>query len=106
VVNHVDVLAELEEVRIGHAYELDGEERLFMPPTTKRWADCEPVYRTFSGWADPDWGLVAEQGYDALPPAARTYLQYIREQLEIPLAAIGVGPKREETIVRKRPFGA
>jgi adenylosuccinate synthase len=106
VVNHVDVLAELEEVRVAHAYELDGEERLFMPPTTERWADCEPVYRTFSGWADPDWGFVAEQGYDALPPAARTYLQYIREQLEIPLAAIGVGPKREETIVRQRPFGA
>jgi len=103
-VNHVDVLAELEEVRVGHAYELDGDEQLTVPPTTERWADCEPVYRTFPGWPDPDWGAVADAGYRELPANARAYLDYIREQLDLPLAAIGVGPRRSETIIQRRPF--
>ena len=103
-VNHVDVLAGLDTVRACHAYELDGEELLSVPPTTERWGDCEPVYREFDGWADPDWTAAAEAGYDALPAAARDYLEYIESELGAPLAAVGVGPDRSETIVRRRPF--
>lgn len=105
-VNHIDVLAGLDEVRVGHAYELDGEEWLTVPPTTERWGDCEPVYRTFDGWPEVDWSEVAASGYDAIPATARAYLEYIAEELDAPLAAIGVGPNRSETIVRSRPFEA
>jgi len=104
VVNHVDTLAGLEAVKVGHAYHLDGEEVHTIPATVERWADCEPVYRTFEGWSEVDWDHVASAGYDALPENARTYLEYVSEELTTPLYAIGVGPDREQSVVLKHPL--
>ena len=103
-VNHLDVLAGLETVRVAHAYELDGEEWLTMPPTTERWGRCEPVYRPFEGWPEVDWADVAEAGYDAIPAAARAFLEYVSGELGVGLAAVGVGPNRHETVVLEHPF--
>ena len=103
-VNHIDVLAGLDEVRVGHAYDLDGEEVYTMPTTTERWGRCDPVLRSFDGWPDVDWGGVASEGYDALPENARAYLEYVAGELDAPLYAIGVGPDRDRTIVREDPF--
>lgn len=103
-VNHVDVLAGLEEVRVGHSYTLDGETLQTMPPTTERWADCEANFRTFEGWADLNWETVAQEGYDAIPENARTYLEYIEAELDTPVYAVGVGPDRSSTVVRESPW--
>ncbi|MFB6227700.1 MAG: adenylosuccinate synthetase, partial [Halobacteriales archaeon] len=43
-------------------------------------------------------------GYGALPENARTYVEYVENELGVPAVALGVGPGREETIVRTRPF--
>ncbi|WP_232688612.1 adenylosuccinate synthase [Halobacterium zhouii] len=104
VLNHLDVLAGLDELRVGHAYTLDDEEVLTMPATTEQWADCEPIFRTFDGWEEFDSEAVASQGYDALPAAAREYVEYVESELDAPAYAVGVGPGREETIVRHNPF--
>jgi len=103
-VNHIDTLAGLDELEVAEAYELDGERLKTMPPTTERWADCEPVFRTFDGWDEQDWETIAEDGYDALPAEARTYLEYISNDLDVPIYAIGVGPSRGDTIVREQPY--
>jgi len=103
-VNHIDVLAGLDRVRVGHAYTLDGAERLTMPTTTERWADCEPTFRAFDGWPDVDWGAVAASGYDAIPENARTYLAYIADAVDAPIYAVGVGPGREQTIILEEPM--
>jgi adenylosuccinate synthase len=102
-VNHLDVLAGLEEVRVGHAYELDGERLLTTPATTERWGDCEAVFRTFDGWPDVDWAHAVEVGYSALPDNARDYLEYISGELGAPVYAVGVGPGREDTVVLREP---
>ncbi|GAA0658206.1 adenylosuccinate synthase [Salarchaeum japonicum] len=104
VLNHLDVLAGLDEVAVGHAYELDGDVLETMPATTEEWARCEPVYETFDGWPEVDWETVASEGYDALPANAQTYVEYVEEELGAPAYAIGVGPGREETVVRHDPF--
>jgi adenylosuccinate synthase len=103
-VNHLDVLAGLDEVQVGHAYTLDGEELLTMPPTTEQWGDCEAELRTFDGWPDVEWADVAETGYEAIPENARAYLDYIATELDTPIYAVGVGPGREETVVVESPF--
>ena len=103
-VNHLDVLAGLDELQVGHAYDLDGEERLSLPATTERWAECEPVVREFEPWAAFDAAAVAEEGYEALPDAARDYLEYLEDQLDTPVYAVGVGPDREQTVVRTNPW--
>ena len=103
-VNHLDVLGGLDQVKVGHTYTLDGEETETMPPTTERWGNCDPTYRTFDGWPDTDWEAVAADGYDALPDNARAYLDYISDELETSVYAVGIGPGRDETIVLDRPF--
>ena len=103
-INHIDVLAGLDEVKVGHAYELDGEEIHTMPATTERWGDCEPVHKSFEPWPEVDWAAVAAEGYEAIPANAREYLEYVSEEMGVPIYAIGVGPGREETVVRTNPF--
>jgi adenylosuccinate synthase len=103
-INHLDVLAGLDEVKAGHAYELDGETIYSMPPTTEQWDECEPVFKSFDGWSELDWEEVAGEGYDALPESAREYLDYISAELETGVYTVGVGPDRSESIVLERPF--
>jgi adenylosuccinate synthase len=103
-VNHIDVLAGLDEVKVGHSYDLDGEETLTMPATTERWAECEPNFRSFDGWDDVDWTEVVEEGYDAIPENARTYLEYVSDELDADVYAVGLGPGREETVVLENPL--
>jgi adenylosuccinate synthase len=103
-INHLDVLAGLDEVKVGHTYTLDGEELASMPATTEQWAQCEANFRSFDGWPEVDWQAAAEEGYDALPENAKAYVEYIESELDTPAYAIGVGPGRGETIVREQPF--
>jgi adenylosuccinate synthase len=103
-VNHLDVLAGLDEVKVGHSYALDGEETFTMPPTTELWGECEPNFRTFEGWPEVNWDVVADEGYDALHDNAQAYLDYISDELDTPVYAVGIGPNREQTIVLEHPF--
>ena len=103
-VNHIDVLAGLDAINVGHAYELNGEELLTMPATTERWGDCEPVLKSFEPWGEVDWSAVADEGYDAIPANAQAYLDYISEAVGAPIYAVGVGPGRDETVVVENPF--
>ena len=103
-VNHVDVLAGLDELKVAHAYELDGEVIETVPATTEEWARCEPIYREFDTWDEVDWSAVAEAGYDALPEATRTYLAYIAEEIDADVYAVGVGPDREDTVEVVNPY--
>ncbi|MFC6614476.1 adenylosuccinate synthase [Halopenitus salinus] len=105
-VNHVDVLAGLDELKVCHAYELDGERLEVMPATTEEWGRCEPVFREFDPWPEFDSGAVAREGYDALPEGTRAYLEYVSEEVEAPVYAVGVGPGREETIELANPFSS
>ncbi|PSQ50333.1 adenylosuccinate synthase [Halobacteriales archaeon SW_6_65_15] len=87
-----------------HSYALAGEEIDAMPSTTERWADCEPNFRSFDGWEDVDWNEVADEGYDAIPENARAYLEYLSDELDTDVYAVGVGPGREQSVVVENPF--
>ncbi|WP_267639406.1 adenylosuccinate synthase [Haloarchaeobius amylolyticus] len=101
-VNHVDVLAGMDEVQVGHSYTLDGEELLTMPATTEKWAECEANFRTFDGWESVDWSAVEE--WADLPENCRTYLEYISEELDADIYCVGMGPDREDTLVLDSPY--
>ena len=99
----LDVLGGIDPVRICVAYEIDGEERETMTPFVEELERCKPVYEELKGWEEisaGSWEKIAKQGYDALPSQARRYIEFIEEQLSVPVKMIGVGPKRETTIMR------
>ncbi|MFW6317412.1 MAG: adenylosuccinate synthase [Halorubrum sp.] len=103
-VNHVDVLAGLDELKVCTGYELDGEEIDTVPTTTGRWERCEPVYAELDTWDEFDSAAVAETGYEALPEAAREYLEFVADETDTPVYAVGVGPDREATVELVNPF--
>lgn len=102
--NHVDALGGLDEVRVCERYDLDGETLTHVPVTAQEWARCTPIYRTLDTWDDQNWRELASQGFDALPEAARAYVDYVSEALAVPVYAVSVGPDRDETIMIRDPF--
>lgn len=99
----LDVLAGLPEVQVATHYRLDGRDIDTYPVSLSQAARIEPVMRTFPGWPDGDWDAIATAGYHALPANARRFLEYLRDSLDTPLAAIGVGRRRDQTIVLDVP---
>jgi len=51
-----------------------------MPPTTEQWGRCEATFKSFDGWPEVDWAAVADDGYEAIPENARTYLEVHRRR--------------------------
>jgi len=103
-INHVDTLAGLDSVKVCERYDLAGESVGTIPATTERWAACEPRYEEFDGWPDADWDAAIGAGYGALPAEARAYLEYVSDEVGVPIYAVGVGPDRAQTIVLEDPF--
>lgn len=102
--SHLDALADLDELRVCEAYNLDGECIETVPSSPDEWSRCEPRYERFETWDDHDWLDLAKGGYEALPENARAYAEYVGDELDVPIYAIGVGPGREATVVRENPL--
>ena len=95
----LDVLSGLERLKVAVAYERDGERTEHFPAEfgVEALAQWKPVYEELPGWAEDISGV---RGREALPPAAREYVARIEEWVGVPVTFIGVGPEREQLIVR------
>jgi adenylosuccinate synthase len=93
----LDVLSGLDTVPICVAYEVDGRRVDDMPMTQTDLHHAIPVYEELPGW----WEDISEcRGYDDLPAKARDYVEYLEQLSGARVSAIGVGPRRDQTIVR------
>ena len=100
-VTKLDVLDGLSKIKICTGYELDGEVIDDFPLDVSRLDDCKPIYKTFDGWASSSVGVIS---YDQLPSNARYYLEWIEDELNVPIDIVSTGPDREQTIIKKNPF--
>jgi adenylosuccinate synthase len=100
-VTKLDVLDGLDTVKICVGYRLDGELLEAPPVMVDHYADCEPVYEEMPGWQETTVGI---REYDALPDAARNYLDRMQALLEVPIDLISTGPDRDQTIIIQHPF--
>ena len=98
VITKLDVLDELEEIKVCVEYRVDGEVTKHFPTTIEGLEKVEPVYESHPGWlADTSEVRV----YDELPENARNYLQRLAELTETQISIVSVGPEREATILRQ-----
>ena len=100
-VTKLDVLDELETIRICIGYEIDGESISGLPVIVDRFAQCAPVYEELPGWQASTVGIT---NYGDLPVNARDYLKRIEELAGVPVDIISTGPDREQTIIKQHPF--
>jgi adenylosuccinate synthase len=95
----LDVLSDLDELRIAVAYQLrDGRRIDHFPSDAFLLEGCTPVYETLPGW---DQDLSAARRLSDLPSAARRYVDRLAELLGLPVTIISVGPDRAQTIFAK-----
>ncbi|HRD34583.1 MAG TPA: adenylosuccinate synthase [Rhodocyclaceae bacterium] len=102
-ITKLDVLDGIEELKLCTGYMLDGQRIDLLPMGSEEVIRCEPIYETMAGWSGTTFGA---QTWDALPLEARAYLHRIEEICEVPIDVISTGPERDETILRRHPFGA
>jgi adenylosuccinate synthase len=96
----LDVLDELEEIRIATAYRIAETETPDFPDDADDLALADPVYEVVPGWQTPTSGVTT---FEKLPEAAKAYVARLEELLGAPAVLISTGPRREETIVRSLP---
>ncbi len=98
----LDVLEGFEELKICVAYKLDGKETTELPSTREELERAVPVYRTVKGFTQEE--ITEAKTYEALPKEAKEYVQIIEEYVGVPVNIISVGPRRDQTILRKDFF--
>ncbi len=97
VLTKLDVLGEYDTIKVAYAYDVDGEVVPEMPVLQSDFAKARPLYEELPGWKQ-DISNVRE--FDDLPKEARDFVEFLEEQAGVRISAIGVGPGREQTIVR------
>jgi adenylosuccinate synthase len=100
-ITKLDVLDEVEVLKICVGYEIDGEMSEILPVGAEELERCVPVYEDLPGWMQSSVGV---KTLDKLPKNARAYLDRIEKLCRVPIDLISTGPDREETIVRRHPF--
>ena len=92
----LDVLSDFAEIPVCTRYRLpDGSETDEFPAHQSDFHHARPVYETLPGWREP-----LDEG---LPPAARSYVQFVESALELEVSMIGTGADRERVITRDQP---
>ena len=91
----LDVLTGFDRIPVCVAYEVDGVRVDDIPMNQRDFVSATPVYEYLPGWSDD---ISAAREFSDLPAAARSYVQFLEEQSQCRISAIGVGQDRKETI--------
>jgi adenylosuccinate synthase len=97
VLTKLDVLTGLERIPVCVAYDVDGVRHDEMPMTQTDFHHARPIYENFDGWAEDISGA---RTFEDLPKTAQAYVLALEEMSGARISAVGVGPGRDETVVR------
>ena len=98
----LDVLSGLDTVPICVGYEVDGFRADDMPMTQTDVHHAVPVYEEMPGWFED---ISHCRTFAELPANAQAYVHRLEELSGARISVIGVGPGRDQTIVRYDPLG-
>jgi adenylosuccinate synthase len=97
----LDVLDGLPELKVCHAYQLNGKMIDYLPAGQGAQAAVEPVYEMCEGWQESTHGL---RKWDKLPERAVKYIRLLEKLIDAPVTLLSTSPEREDTILMKDPF--
>ncbi|MDJ0686971.1 MAG: adenylosuccinate synthase [Xenococcaceae cyanobacterium MO_188.B32] len=100
-ITKLDVLDELEEIKVCVAYKVDGQTCHHFPSNASTFAQCEPIYKTLPGWQQPTTHC---RTLKDLPKQALDYLKFLAELMEVPIAIVSLGASRDQTIIVEDPI--
>ena len=94
-VTKLDVLSGLDKVPVCVAYDVDGTRHTEMPMTQTEFHHAVPVYEYLDGWWED---LSGAREFASLPRNAQAYVRALEELIGAPVAAVGTGPRRDQTL--------
>ncbi len=93
--NKIDVLKDLEVVKICVGYEFNGQIIKHFPASLEDLECCKPVYEEMEGWGE----ISHIRSYKELPDSVKKYLARIEELIGCKITMVGVGPNRDQNII-------
>ena len=97
----LDVLDELEEIKICVQYELNGKKIDYLPAAVEDQLKIKPIYKTFPGWKISTKGV---KNIEDLPENAKNYIFAVEDFIGSKISSISTSPEREDTILIENPF--
>tara|TARA_B100000579_G_scaffold1779_1_gene1369 strand:+ start:4724 stop:6016 length:1293 start_codon:yes stop_codon:yes gene_type:complete len=97
----LDVLDELDEIKICVKYEINGKEIDYLPAAVEDQLKVKAIYKTFKGWKQSTKGT---RNMKDLPENAKRYIHAIEDFVEAKVSSISTSPEREDTILLEDPF--
>jgi adenylosuccinate synthase len=97
----LDVLDELDEIKICVEYELNGKKMNYLPASSEDQFNVKPIYKTFSGWKTTTQGI---RNIEELPEKAKIYIHALEDFIGCKISSISTSPEREDTILIEDPF--
>ena len=105
----IDVLGGFDQLKICTHYTLDGKKVSRIPADLRLLQRCEPKYVTLEGWdeiSNASMKRILSKGYSELPVSMKKYIKFVEKQMEVPVALLGLGRRRNEILdLRKRKWG-
>tara|TARA_Y100001970_G_scaffold221899_1_gene272793 strand:+ start:77 stop:1366 length:1290 start_codon:yes stop_codon:yes gene_type:complete len=97
----LDVLDELDEIKICVAYQLNGKKIDYLPAAVEDQLKVKPVYKSFKGWKSSTKGI---KEFNQLPENAKNYVKDLEKFIEAKVSSISTSPERKDTILLENPF--
>ena len=97
----LDVLDELDQVKMCIGYELRGKKIDYLPAAVEDQLQVKPIYKTFEGWKTSTKGT---KSFKDLPKKAQEYIKGLEKFIETKVASISTSPERKDTILIENPF--
>jgi adenylosuccinate synthase len=95
----LDVLSAFAEIPICTRYRLPaGGETDEFPAHQSDFHHAEPVYETLPGWEETLDGV---EELDGLPDAARRYVAFVEEALDVEVTLVSIGAERERVVTSR-----
>ena len=90
-----DVLDSFKDIFVCTHYLQDGEKIDFLPFELSK--NTQPVLKKIKGW---NTDITKCKDEDSFPTELSDYIQFLEQELDIPISIVSVGPNRSETIIR------
>ena len=97
----LDVLDELDEIKMCVEYELNGKKIDYLPAASEDQFNIKPIYKTFLGWKTQTQGI---RNLKDLPDNAKKYIHAIEDFIGASISSISTSPERDDTILVEDPF--
>ena len=97
----LDVLDELDEIKMCVAYEINGKKFDYLPASVDDQFTAIPIYKSFKGWKSSTVGI---KNFEELPENAKNYVTELENFIETKISSISTSPERNDTILIQDPF--